>query len=96
MQVEKRWVIKLEDGNRFISVDSYSGGYPYVTDFWGAEKFRDLTSAQKYASMGFDNLDVRGEWKIYEITDLICSLVHVETDPYEIELAALKQKHGRK
>lgn len=95
MQVEKRWIIKSTETGKFIGIDSHSGGYPYATDFWSCEKFRSFEKANSYADMGFSTVGAEnGFWEIYE-TDEIGMRFVPQVDLYEIELAALKKKHGK-
>lgn len=86
MQVEKRWLIK--SGNGFVGIDSQSG-YPWLTDFWAANKFISLENALSYKKT------MAGEaWQIYECDEIGTRFVtSTATSLFDLELAALKKKH---
>lgn len=90
MQVKKIWVLRADD-NQFVAIDSNSGGYPYLTDFWNAKKFDNKEAAQKYGVMFTDE-----KWELYETDEVALRFVApLPADQYEVELAALKKKYNR-
>ena len=95
MQVGKRWVIKT-GGGEFIGIDSSSGGYFYLTDFWNAKKFTSFADAHIYGTMNWGILK-NTRWDIYEVDEIGTRFVAEakEVDVFEVELAVLKRKHGR-
>lgn len=86
MNIERRWIFKNING-KFIGTDAHSGGYPYDTDLWNARKFHTFEDACKYAAS-------ENNWTLLEITHVIAEPIE-KLDIFEIELAALKKKHGR-
>lgn len=95
MQVEKRWVIKT-GGGEFIAIDSNSGGYFYLTNFWDAKKFHSLEEANAYGSANWGSLKTT-KWDIYSVDEIGMQYIAEakSVDAFEVELAALKKKHGR-
>lgn len=92
MQVKKIWLIK--SGSKFIASDESSGGYPYETDFWRAERFDSLKEALSYACIGTPDKS----WEIYECDEVGASFVQKvrgADDMYEIELEELKRKYNK-
>lgn len=86
VNTEKRWV--LMNGYRFVGVDEGSGGYPYDTDFWNCRKFLAFEDACSYSAT------MKSHYKLIEVIGYFGSEIE-RMDTYELELAALKKKHGR-
>lgn len=83
MQVEKIWFLKVKSKNLYVY---YDAGYPSHGSFWQATKFNSLEKAMSYR--GSDDYEI---YSIDEIGMQHCTV----PDPYEIELAKLKEKYNR-
>lgn len=89
MQVGKRWLLKDHSGS-WIGIDSNSGGYPVLVDFWSAHKFMSLREAVEYNSI------FKNPYMIYECDEVGTRFVSdTSEEKYKLELEALNKKYGK-
>lgn len=61
MEDNKMYVIKNNETNKWIAVDSASGGYPYDTEIHRAEIFHSKESALKYKNV------MKRNWSLFQL-----------------------------
>lgn len=86
MQVERIWFLKVKGKNLYVHYDSRDAGYPSHGSFWQATKFNSLEKALTYR--GSDDYEICS-------TDEVPMQHCTVPDPYEVELAKLKEKYNR-
>jgi hypothetical protein len=65
-----KYILKVSMKNKYIGIDSNSGGYPYHTDIKRAETFINKQNAIDYSKM-FKN-------EKWELHTLIIDSIHIE------------------
>ena len=58
---DKMYVIKNNETNKWIAIDSTSGGYPYDTEIHNAKIFYDKKSALNYKNV------MKGNWSLFQL-----------------------------
>lgn len=59
--MDKMYVIKNNNTNKWIRIDRDSGGYPYDTEIQWAEIFYDKTKALEYKNI------IKGNWSLFRL-----------------------------